>query len=98
MKGYGKVSEEQQKAISGLEFVQGLIDGSLPLNTMARTLGYDITEVESGRVVITAVPNDTHLTFRLASAAHNYAVTKRRTRRNRTQSPGISPESDSVIL
>ena len=61
MKGYGKVSEEQQKAISGLEFVQGLVDGSLPLNTMARTLGYDITEVESGRVVITAVPNDTHL-------------------------------------
>jgi len=54
MKGYGKVSEEQQKAISGLEFVQGLVDGSLPLNTMARTLGYDITEVESGRVVITA--------------------------------------------
>jgi uncharacterized protein (TIGR00369 family) len=61
MKGYGNVSEEQQKAMSGLEFVQGLVDGSLPLNTMARTLGYDITEVESGRVVITAVPNDTHL-------------------------------------
>ena len=32
--------------MSGLEFVQGLVDGSLPLNTMARTLGYDITEVE----------------------------------------------------
>src|SRR5215471_14059374 len=61
MKSYGKVSEEQQKAISGLEFVQGLVDGSLPLNTMAQTLGYDVTEVDSGRVVITAVPNDTHL-------------------------------------
>jgi len=61
MKSYGRVSEEQQKAISGLEFVQGLVDGSLPLNTMAQTLGYDITEVESGWVVITAVPNDTHL-------------------------------------
>ena len=60
-KSYGRVSEEQQKSMSGLEFVQGLVDGSLPLNTMARTLGYDITEVESGRVVITAVPNDTHL-------------------------------------
>src|SRR5215471_15022624 len=61
MKRCGRVSEEQQKAFSGLEFVQGLVDGSLPLNTMAQTLGYDITEVESGRVVITAVPNDTHL-------------------------------------
>jgi uncharacterized protein (TIGR00369 family) len=60
-KSYGRVSEDQQKAMSGLEFVQGLVDGSLPLNTMAQTLGYDITEVESGRVVITAVPNDTHL-------------------------------------
>src|SRR5262249_54020084 len=58
---YVRVSEEQQRAMSGLEFVQGFVDGSLPLNTMARTLGYDITEVESGRVVITAVPNDTHL-------------------------------------
>jgi len=30
-KTYGRVSEEQQKAMSGLEFVQGLVDGSLPL-------------------------------------------------------------------
>ena len=60
-KSYGRVSEEQQKAMSGLEFVQGLVNGSLPLNMMAQTLGYDITEVESGRVVITAMPNDMHL-------------------------------------
>src|SRR5262244_4528302 len=60
-KSYGRVSEARQKEMSGLEFVSGLVDGSLPLNTMARTLGYDITEVESGRVVVTAVPNDTHL-------------------------------------
>jgi hypothetical protein len=39
--------------MSGLEFVQGLADGTLPLNTIARTLGYDITEAESGRVVVT---------------------------------------------
>ena len=60
-KTYGTVSAERQKEMSGLEFVQGLVDGSLPLNTIARTLGYDIVEAESGRVVITAVPNDTHL-------------------------------------
>jgi uncharacterized protein (TIGR00369 family) len=60
-KTYGTVSADRQKEMSGLEFVQGLVDGSLPLNTIAKTLGYDITEAESGRVVITAEPNDTHL-------------------------------------
>ena len=45
----------------GLEFVQGLVNGTLPLNTIARTVGYDITEAESGRVVITAEPNETQL-------------------------------------
>ena len=60
-KTYGTVSPEQRKAMSGLEFVQGLADGSLPLNTIAKTLGYDVTEVTTGRVVVTAVPNDTHL-------------------------------------
>jgi acyl-coenzyme A thioesterase PaaI-like protein len=56
-KTYGTVSADRQKEMSGLEFVQGLVDGTLPLNTMAETLGYDITEAVSGRVVITAEPN-----------------------------------------
>ncbi|HEY1545295.1 MAG TPA: PaaI family thioesterase [Xanthobacteraceae bacterium] len=60
-KTYGTVSPERQKEMSGLEFVRGLIDGSLPLNTMAQTLGYDIVEAENGRVVVTAVPNEKHL-------------------------------------
>jgi uncharacterized protein (TIGR00369 family) len=58
---YGTVSVEQQKAMTGLEFVQGLTDGTLPLNTIAKTLGYEITEAESGRVVVTAEPRDIHL-------------------------------------
>jgi hypothetical protein len=58
---YGTVSADEQKKMSGLEFVQGLADGTLPLNTIARTLGYDITEAESGRVVVTAEPKDIHL-------------------------------------
>src|ERR1700737_1352951 len=47
--------------MAGLEFVQGLGDGTLPLNTIAQTLGYDIAEAENGRVVITAEPNGTPL-------------------------------------
>jgi uncharacterized protein (TIGR00369 family) len=60
-KTYGTVSAERQKAMTGLEFVQGLANGTLPLNTIARTLGYDIVEAEDGRVVITAEPRDIHL-------------------------------------
>jgi uncharacterized protein (TIGR00369 family) len=60
-KNYGTVSAEQRRALGGLALVQGLVDGSLPLNTIAQTLGYDVSEAESGRVVVTLVPNDSHL-------------------------------------
>ena len=54
---YGTVSADKQKAMSGLEFVQGLVNRTLPLNTMAETLVYDVTEAVSGRVVVAAKPN-----------------------------------------
>src|ERR1700736_131011 len=47
--------------MNGLEFVRGLAQGTLPLNMMAQTLGYDIAEAENGRVVVTANPKDMHL-------------------------------------
>jgi len=60
-KTYGTVDADRQRAMGGLAFVQGLVDGSLPLNTIARTLGYDVTEATRGRVVVTAEPNGSHL-------------------------------------
>lgn len=60
-KSYGVVSPERQREMTGLEFVRGLVEGSLPLNTMARALLYDIVEAEEGRVVITATPSAEHL-------------------------------------
>jgi len=60
-KSFGTVSPERQRELSGLEFVRGLVSGALPLNTMARALGYDIVEAEEGRVVIQAVPSREHL-------------------------------------
>ena len=60
-KTYGTVSPDRQREMSGLEFVQGLVDGTLPLNTMAKTLGYDVTEAVKGRVIVTCNPTDTHL-------------------------------------
>jgi len=61
VKTYSQVSQDPQKEMSGLEFVRGLADGTLPLNMMAQTLGYDITEAEQGRVVVTADPKQIHL-------------------------------------
>ena len=58
---YGTVSADRQQAMSGLEFVQGLADGTLPLNTIAETLGYDVAEAANGRVVVTAEPSGAHL-------------------------------------
>jgi uncharacterized protein (TIGR00369 family) len=60
-KTYGTVAADRRNEMSGLEFVQGLVAGTLPLNTIARTLGYDVTEAAHGRVVVTAEPNETHL-------------------------------------
>ena len=56
-KHYGIVRIEDQQEMSRLEFVEGLVDGTLPLNTMAETLGYDVVEASKGRVVTAAVPH-----------------------------------------
>jgi uncharacterized protein (TIGR00369 family) len=56
-KHYGIVRIEDQQEMSGLEFVEGLVNGTLPLNTMAETLGYDVVDASKGRVVTAAVPH-----------------------------------------
>ena len=61
VRSYGTVSADRLKEMSGLEFVQGLADATLPLNTIARTLGYDVVEAANGRVVVIAEPTDAHL-------------------------------------
>ncbi len=60
-KQYGTLRDDEWQKVNGLEFVRGLVDGSLPLNTMARTLCYDIVEADKGKVVIFGVPNVEHL-------------------------------------
>jgi uncharacterized protein (TIGR00369 family) len=55
-KNYGTVNADRRGEMSGLAFVQGLADGTLPLNTIAQTLGYDVAEAANGRVVVIAMP------------------------------------------
>jgi uncharacterized protein (TIGR00369 family) len=59
-KRFGVIDDDQRRTLSGLEFVQGLVDGTLPLNSMAETLGYDIVEAAKGRVVAAATPHEGH--------------------------------------
>ncbi len=40
-KQYGTLRDDEWQKVNGLELVRGLVDGSLPLNTMAWTLCYD---------------------------------------------------------
>ena len=47
--------------MSGLGFVQVLANGALPLNMIAPTLGYDVAEAESGRVVVISLPTGADL-------------------------------------
>jgi len=58
---YGIMPVETRRALAGLDFVQGLADGTLPMNTMARTLGYEIVDVSKGRAVVAAHPGEEHL-------------------------------------
>ncbi len=57
---YGVVSPDRLRQLTGLQFVEGLALGTLPLNQMAKTLGYDVVKAEKGRVVIAAEPKDIH--------------------------------------
>ncbi|MGH8221453.1 MAG: PaaI family thioesterase [Woeseiaceae bacterium] len=60
-KRYGIADADELKAMTGLQFVQGLVDGSLPLNSMARAIGYDVVEAARGRVIVTAGASAEHL-------------------------------------
>jgi uncharacterized protein (TIGR00369 family) len=59
-KHFGVIDDNQRQAMSGLEFVLGLVNGTVPLNPMAETLGYDIVEASKGRVVAAVEPHERH--------------------------------------
>jgi len=60
-KRHGVIDAGKLREMNGLEFVTGLVDGSLPLNSMARAIGYDIVEASTGRAVVTANASEEHL-------------------------------------
>ena len=57
---YGTIHPDRLRELTGLQFVEGLANGTLPQNPMAKTLGYTVAQAEKGRVVIAATPREDH--------------------------------------
>jgi uncharacterized protein (TIGR00369 family) len=56
------------EAIDGLEFLLRIRDGRLPPPGMAVSLGFELAEIERGRVVFSAIPRAAH--YNPAGAVH----------------------------
>lgn len=50
------ISADEYPKLTGLEFLRAMIDGCIDGPPMARTLGFDLTEVEHGRALFTGTP------------------------------------------
>jgi uncharacterized protein (TIGR00369 family) len=61
-------SPENREAIDGFEFLSRIMDGRSPAPGMAVLLGFDIVELERGRVVFAAIPTAAH--YNPAGAVH----------------------------
>jgi uncharacterized protein (TIGR00369 family) len=57
---YGVVAPEILKSYDGLDFLQAIIDGTLPQPPISEVLGFHLREAEKGRAVFEAVPEFRH--------------------------------------
>lgn len=56
----GIASLEQMKSMSGMAFLQGILDGSMPVAHIGRTLDFFPVEGEPGRIVFQGTPGREH--------------------------------------
>jgi uncharacterized protein (TIGR00369 family) len=57
---YGVVTPAELSGQDGLAFLRGIIAGTHPHPPISETLGFHLTEVDSGRAVFTCVPDFHH--------------------------------------
>jgi uncharacterized protein (TIGR00369 family) len=57
---YGVVSADVLLSHTGLDFLQGVVDGRLPAPPIAETLGFALVAVEKGRAIFEGVPQHRH--------------------------------------
>ena len=58
--GFGVVPLEQVRTLDGLTLFKGLMEGRFPAPPLAEVLGFELAEVEFGRVVFTYTPVFNH--------------------------------------
>jgi uncharacterized protein (TIGR00369 family) len=58
--GFGVVPIEQARRMDGLSLWRGLLEGRVPAPPIAKVLGFDVAEVELGRVLFTYTPVPEH--------------------------------------
>ena len=71
---WGVTPVETVRSMSGLEFLSKIRDGELPAPPIARTLDFDLAEIEHGRAVFEGTPGAQHYNP-LGSVHAGYAAT-----------------------
>jgi uncharacterized protein (TIGR00369 family) len=71
---YGLATQEQFRAMSGIDLLRAMIAGNLPAPPIARTLGMMLVEVEPGRAVFEGRPGP-HLFNPLGGVHGGFALT-----------------------
>lgn len=59
-KTYGLVALDDIKALGGLEFLKGIVNGTQPHPPMSELLGFHLIEIEQGRAVFEGLPEFRH--------------------------------------
>lgn len=54
------VGAEKAKTMSGMEYLQAMIDGEIPPPPISRALGFILSEIGEGRAVFTCEPQEYH--------------------------------------
>lgn len=54
------VGAQQAKTMSGMEYLQAMLDGKIPPPPIAHTMGFQLTEIGEGRAVFTCEPAEYH--------------------------------------
>jgi uncharacterized protein (TIGR00369 family) len=71
---YGTIPHDRMLAMSGIDLLRAMVDGSLPAPPIAQVLGFTLVEVEPGRVVFEGAAGP-HLFNPLGSVHGGYALT-----------------------
>ncbi len=59
--GFGVAEMADLVNISGLEYLQGIVDGKFPSPTISRALNFRISEVKHGEVTFTGIPSQDYM-------------------------------------